>query len=656
MVLSDPNNAKPADFKMLEKPVKARISNEIHDAKTHYQLNLNNQLIRKSTGDGLDRVVASHYDVFLHITQAHEAVGHAGIRKTFEHANKSVYGISKEDVTWLLRHCKICLNNRANATKPPLEPIVVNNTLERVQIDLMDFRHEPSREYKWILHVKDHFSKLSILYALTTKRASEVAFWINIFIRHYGMFDICQCDNGKEFKGACLILLKRYGIRVVNGRPRSPQTQGLVEQANSVAKAKIRAWKLITGSSEWALALTDVSIQMSQQTHTSLPAKYTAHLVFFGREPRALTARQATRVSAEDVALLALTETAIDEACAAEGPFDPAINAALEFLPVESEGQAESNNPGRRFQDGEATDVVPDSSDRSGNEEDNDESPPKPFYPSLIDPALIQANHNVRESAVQQHQAKVRGRMALQYSKNHKVRVFKEGDVISLKVPREDRAATDSKRITGIVLRIPHDGKHRIQTKFGILKCLENTRDLNGVPEEDWADWKNTLGGAPTKIITLHGAAAKDSTSTRINVSCSCQKKCTARCRCVKNQLKCTQYCHGDRRDCGAMGTILEATEESIIERDSLVGQPDLPNRSTITLPKRTRKNTASAPKAPPTKRRKVRPQLQVEDEDDLHQTTLSQYTAMEPTVRHLETLQAGRRKKKIPGNILAFI
>jgi hypothetical protein len=33
-----------------------------------------------------------------------------------------------------------------------------------------------------------------------------------------------QADNGKEFKGALLILLRKYGIQVVNGAPRSPQT------------------------------------------------------------------------------------------------------------------------------------------------------------------------------------------------------------------------------------------------------------------------------------------------------------------------------------------------------------------------------------------------------------------------------------------------
>ncbi len=39
-----------------------------------------------------------------------------------------------------------------------------------------------------------------------------------------------------NFKGVLLILLQRYGIKVINGRPRHPQTQGLVEQANGVMK------------------------------------------------------------------------------------------------------------------------------------------------------------------------------------------------------------------------------------------------------------------------------------------------------------------------------------------------------------------------------------------------------------------------------------
>ena len=57
-----------------------------------------------------------------------------------------------------------------------------------------------------------------------------------------------QSDNEKEFKRALLILLRKFGIQIVNEASRSPQTQGLVEQANGVVKTNIRAWKMDTTS------------------------------------------------------------------------------------------------------------------------------------------------------------------------------------------------------------------------------------------------------------------------------------------------------------------------------------------------------------------------------------------------------------------------
>jgi hypothetical protein len=100
-------------------------------------------------------------------------------------------------------------------------------------------RHKPSRNYAWILHIKDNFSKLSMLYALHSKQAEEVAAAVAEFIKHFYPPGLIQCNNGKEFKGALLILLRRYSIQIINSSPRQPQTQGLVEQANGVVKAKI---------------------------------------------------------------------------------------------------------------------------------------------------------------------------------------------------------------------------------------------------------------------------------------------------------------------------------------------------------------------------------------------------------------------------------
>lgn len=82
-----------------------------------------------------------------------------------------------------------------------------------------------------------------------------------------------------------LILLKKYGIKILNGRPRHPQTQGLVEQANGVMKTKLRCWLEEHEDQGWTDALPDIVLAMNRQSHTSLGGKM-PYEVFFGRLPR----------------------------------------------------------------------------------------------------------------------------------------------------------------------------------------------------------------------------------------------------------------------------------------------------------------------------------------------------------------------------------
>jgi IS30 family transposase len=57
----------------------------------------------------------------------------------------------------------------------------------------------------------------------------------------FGPPKILQSDNGTEFKGALSILLQEHGIKVINGCPHHPQSQGMVKHANGVLKEKIAA-------------------------------------------------------------------------------------------------------------------------------------------------------------------------------------------------------------------------------------------------------------------------------------------------------------------------------------------------------------------------------------------------------------------------------
>ena len=151
----------------------------------------------------------------------------SGRTKTWSILQRKFYGLKREEAEFIVKRCKNCTLNRPNTTKAPLVPITSGRAWERVQIDLIDMRHEPSGQFKWILHIKDHFSKYTQLYPLKSKHAEPIADCFALFIAAFLPPKIMQADNGKEFKGALLILLQKYGIQVVNGAPRSPQTQGI---------------------------------------------------------------------------------------------------------------------------------------------------------------------------------------------------------------------------------------------------------------------------------------------------------------------------------------------------------------------------------------------------------------------------------------------
>ena len=82
--------------------------------------------------------------------------------------------------------------------------------------------------------------------------AETLALWIGLF----GPLYILQCDNSTEFKDTVPLLLKKHGIKVLNGQPRHPQTQGLVEKHNNTLKLKLQAWIQDSGGyCHWAQAL-----------------------------------------------------------------------------------------------------------------------------------------------------------------------------------------------------------------------------------------------------------------------------------------------------------------------------------------------------------------------------------------------------------------
>lgn len=109
-----------------------------------------------------------------------------------------------------------------------------------LQIDLIDMRHRPDQEFHWIGHYMDHWSKFHILFPLMHKSAHEVALRLqdNVFA-FLGIPRVLHSDNGREFVNSIVRSVVEAwpgDVVIVNGRPRNPQCQGLIEQGNSMVE------------------------------------------------------------------------------------------------------------------------------------------------------------------------------------------------------------------------------------------------------------------------------------------------------------------------------------------------------------------------------------------------------------------------------------
>ena len=168
--------------------------------------------------------------------------------------------ISLQTVKILFGLCDQCVTEKV-FPKPVVEkPVVSVGFMTRLQIDLIDMRSTEHNGFKWIFHVKDHFSKYSWLHPLTLKEAINVSVILASVFHQFGPPRILQSDNGREFVAKVIVNLTKTwpGLLIINGRSRHPQSQGLIERGNAGVQQLLRKWLDTNDTTDWSSELCPV--------------------------------------------------------------------------------------------------------------------------------------------------------------------------------------------------------------------------------------------------------------------------------------------------------------------------------------------------------------------------------------------------------------
>ena len=160
-----------------------------------------------------------------------------------------------------ISNCETCCEKKRRKNTGPgmvFKPIAVKDFNDRAQIDLVNFQTCPDGNYKYVLHYIEYLTKYHILRPLTSKCAEEVADELLNIFTDFGAPVVLQADNGGEFTADIIKELTSLwpSLKLVNGRPRHPQSQGCVERANAELKKKVQIWMKKHKSSNWSRAFS----------------------------------------------------------------------------------------------------------------------------------------------------------------------------------------------------------------------------------------------------------------------------------------------------------------------------------------------------------------------------------------------------------------
>ena len=229
---------------------------------------------RRKTPDDPIKYFITIEDTFDALKRAHIATGHGGRDRMRKLVSQKYDNIADTDIVLFKSHCSECQKKtKLPSTKGvAVRPILSSEFNSRAQIDLIDMQSAAHNSYKWILVYQDHLTKFVVIRALTSKRASEVAYHVLDIFLLLGSPSILQSDNGREFTAEVIQELKILWpeLHLVHGRPRHPQSQGSVERANGDIKDMLVSWMNDNDTTDWSVGIKFVQFKKNTSLHAGI--------------------------------------------------------------------------------------------------------------------------------------------------------------------------------------------------------------------------------------------------------------------------------------------------------------------------------------------------------------------------------------------------
>ncbi|XP_057293463.1 uncharacterized protein LOC130622082 [Hydractinia symbiolongicarpus] len=441
------------------------------------------------------------------------------------------------------------------------------------QVDLIDMMHLPDGDYKYILHAIDHWSRFNFVAPLKSKEAINIRVELEKIFCYFGPPSIFHSDNGREFVNKCLHeMLESWPseVQIIQGRPRHPQSQGMVEQAHINVETKIAA-KITelseNESAEWSkwlphICCRQLDFQLYNYKNITCMKTYHVYCVFLIIDAINTQNHSATGISPYELVFGQRPPSAIIPTTGKSSIIhDPNLdnNEDIDFhsLPTD-EQQKHMVAKGGNTDDADLPNTKTDNAELSAAVELEEENVNQVATDNEEDDFVTTMNRHkkVRQPASKNIKC-AQNIMKVRFEKKHKSRkaYFVVGDNVSVRIPPKDRTSTDLLRLPCVVIEVTGEKMkyYKLLSEFGVLNCTYRAGDL----EKYEGHFDINVEEAENKCISLRSASIMTNSRniTKTASRCMCHTSCLiGKCRCLKRKRTCSSKCHPEQ-SCNNMET-----------------------------------------------------------------------------------------------------
>ena len=134
-----------------------------------------------------------------------------------------------------------------------LQRTVVSAPHKLVEIDLVDMSNKASGGFNWLMNGIDVFSKKAYSVPLANKEEDTVLEGLKEMLNEMTQPpSAIRSDNGSEFINEPFVAFaEKQGITLINGKPRTPQSQANIERFNGILKRLIEMYRVQFNDPNW---------------------------------------------------------------------------------------------------------------------------------------------------------------------------------------------------------------------------------------------------------------------------------------------------------------------------------------------------------------------------------------------------------------------